>query len=281
MTAEGEGVAGMPAPETIDFEGLSVRLVRGGTDRGLPILLTSPWPQSVLAFRFIWDALAELGPLIAVDLPGFGRSDASYLALCPSGMGGLVVRLLDHLGIQRCHAVGPDVGTPALLFAAHEAPDLFATITVGSGGTDMSLVGDRLRGIIEGPESGLDVGDDAAAIVEVIKALSALEPSAEVMEDYRLSSAHGRYREAAQYVRAYPRDLPLLQGFAGGIGSPVLVISGADDPLVPPSNGALLERLIPDCRHEVLKSGHFVWEDAAAAYASLVSEWIRTGGRGD
>lgn len=281
MTASGEGVAGMPATEVIDFEGLSVRLIRGGAGEGVPILLTSPWPQSVLAFRLVWNALAELGPLIAVDLPGFGRSDASALALSPSGMGSLVVRLLDHLRISRCHGVGPDVGTPALLFAAHEAPELFATITVGSGGTEMALVGDRLRGIIEGPVSDLEVGEDAAAIVQVIRSLSASEPSPEVMEDYRLSSAYGRYREAAEYIRAYPRDLPVLQGFAGEIRTPVLVISGSDDPLVPPSNGALLERLIPHCRHEILNSGHFVWEDAADEYSSLVSAWIRTGGQID
>ncbi len=78
------------------------------------------------------------------------------------------------------------------------------------------------------------------------------------MEDYRLSSADGRYREAAEYVRAYPSDLPILQAFAGKIGTPVLVISGQTDPLVPPANGELLERILPHCRHVVLNAGHFV-----------------------
>jgi pimeloyl-ACP methyl ester carboxylesterase len=269
----------MPKPETIKVDGLEIRMIRGGRGEGVPILLTSPWPQSVYAFRKVWPSLAELGPLIAADLPGFGRSEASSMTLSPAGMGAFIIRLLDRLGIDRCHAVGPDVGTAAMLFAAHEAPDLFATITIGSGGTDMALVGERLRSLIEGPAEDLDVGEDAGVVVDVIKALGATEPPDEVMEDYRLSSADGRYREAAEYVRAYPRDLPKLQAFAGEIGTSVLVISGETDPLVPPANGALLERILPHCRHVVVNAGHFVWEDAAPEYADLVAAWIRSGGK--
>lgn len=268
----------MPLPETIRFEGLALRIVTGGATAGVPILLTSPWPQSVLAFRRIWGGLAPVGPLIAVDLPGFGRSDSSPAAMSPAGMGDFIVRLLEHLGIARCHAIGPDVGTAAFLFAAHQAPERFATITVGSGATDMALAGAPLREIIEAPEQALDIGEDAARIVAVIEALGAVTPPAEVMDDYRLASAHGRYARAAAYVRAYPRDLPVMQAFAGDIHTPVQVISGASDPLVPPANGALLERLLPHCRHHVLKSGHFVWEDAADRYAELAAAWIRRNG---
>ncbi|MGH6746232.1 alpha/beta fold hydrolase [Novosphingobium sp.] len=179
MSAVGEraGLAEvMPEPETIELDGFALRIVRGGRTAGVPILLTSAWPQSLYAFRKVWTQLAELGPLVAVDLPGFGRSDANPTALSPAGMGAFIIRLLDRMGIERCHAVGPDVGTAAMLFAAHDAPDLFATITIGSGGTDMSLVGERLRGIIEGRVEGLDVGKDARVIVDGIKALGATEP---------------------------------------------------------------------------------------------------------
>jgi pimeloyl-ACP methyl ester carboxylesterase len=40
----------------------------------VPILLTSPWPESIYAYRAIWPSIDALGPLIAVDLPGFGSS---------------------------------------------------------------------------------------------------------------------------------------------------------------------------------------------------------------
>jgi pimeloyl-ACP methyl ester carboxylesterase len=49
-----------------------------------------------------------------VDLPGFGprRPDVA------EAMGDFVIKLAQHYGIDRMHAVGPDVGTLALLFAA-------------------------------------------------------------------------------------------------------------------------------------------------------------------
>jgi len=59
---------------TAQVDGLQIRLARSGQSGGIPILLTSPWPESIYAFRGILPALEALGPLIAVDLPGFGRS---------------------------------------------------------------------------------------------------------------------------------------------------------------------------------------------------------------
>lgn len=268
----------LPTPETIEFEDLHIRLVRGGASKGTPIVMTSPWPESVYAFRLIWPQLAELGPLIAIDLPGFGRSDATRGALSPDGMGGFILRLLDKLGIERCHAIGPDVGTTAFLFAAAEQPERFATLTVGSGGTDMDLLGEQLRGTIEAPESALDVGPDAAPIVDMLRAHIVAQTPEDVMEDYRLSSANGRFAEAAAYVRAYPVDLPKLPAIAKRIVTPVLVLSGQHDPLVPPSNGDFLQRILPNCRHKVIDGGHFVWEDAPDAYARFASAWIRSGG---
>jgi pimeloyl-ACP methyl ester carboxylesterase len=270
---------GLPRPEFVSIDGRCIRIARGGAATGLPILLSSPWPESIYAFRNVWPQLEALGPLIAVDLPGFGRSDAIPADLTPQGMGAFYVRLLDELEIERCHLVAPDVGTAASLFAAAMAPDRFATVTVGSGATDMALVGDRLRAIIEGPREAIDPGDDAGPVVDVIEALIAIQPPQDVMEDYRLSSADGRYMAAAAYVRAYPQDLPLLQRLLGSIETPVLVLSGRTDPLVPPSNGDLLEHLLPHCRHEVLEAGHFAWEDAADDYARAVSDWVRSQGR--
>lgn len=98
------------------------------------------------------------------------------------------------------------------------------------------------------------------------------------MEDYRLSSANGRFAVAAAFVRAYPTDLPKLSEIAPHIVTPVLVLSGRDDPLVPPSNGDLLLRILPHCRHEAVDCGHFVWEDAPDAYARFAGDWIRSGG---
>jgi pimeloyl-ACP methyl ester carboxylesterase len=53
---------------TVLVDGLRIRYADSGTD-GPVILLTSPWPESLFAFRRVWPALARTGRLVAMDLP--------------------------------------------------------------------------------------------------------------------------------------------------------------------------------------------------------------------
>jgi pimeloyl-ACP methyl ester carboxylesterase len=61
------------------------------------------------------------------------------------------------------------------------------------------------------------------------------------------------------------------------IRTPVLIIAGRQDPIVPPANGQLLADHLPNSRYTLLEGGHLIWEDAAAAYAFNVTEWINGG----
>jgi pimeloyl-ACP methyl ester carboxylesterase len=63
------------------------------------------------------------------------------------------------------------------------------------------------------------------------------------------------------------------------IATPVLVLAGKEDPIVPPPNGQLLADLMPHCRHTLLDGGHLIWEDAAEAYSSHLGEWLTKGYR--
>ena len=67
------------APRVVTIDGVSVRYAEG-TAGPVDALLLSPWPESVYAFEQVWPLLAEHAHLIAVDPPGFGRSD--WLCAC-------------------------------------------------------------------------------------------------------------------------------------------------------------------------------------------------------
>ena len=41
-------------------------------------LLLGPWSESVFAYEPAWSRLAETTHLVAIDLPGFGRSRKSF-----------------------------------------------------------------------------------------------------------------------------------------------------------------------------------------------------------
>jgi pimeloyl-ACP methyl ester carboxylesterase len=70
------------------------------------------------AFEPIWSRLAEHAHLVAIDLPGFGRSERRNELMSPRAMGEFLVRVADAFGLESPHVVGPDVGTGASLFAA-------------------------------------------------------------------------------------------------------------------------------------------------------------------
>ena len=76
---------------TTQIGGLEIRLARSARAVGIPILLTSPWPESIYAFRGILPAIKELGPLLLVDLPGFGRSESRPDVMSPQAMGDFVI----------------------------------------------------------------------------------------------------------------------------------------------------------------------------------------------
>jgi pimeloyl-ACP methyl ester carboxylesterase len=92
------------------IDGLSIRFAESG-NRNDHALLLSPWPESLLAFEPMWSRLAERTHLVAIDLPGFGRSQRRDALLSPSAMGEFVIRAADAFGLADPHVVGPDIGT--------------------------------------------------------------------------------------------------------------------------------------------------------------------------
>ena len=120
-------------PEFTLHDGLRIRYVRSPRPAAESVLLLSPWPESVYAFARVWPRLSERFSLTAVDLPGFGQSDGRADVMSPRAMGDFVVQIAEELGLGQPHAVGPDVGTGALLFAAARHPEAFGASSWGPG----------------------------------------------------------------------------------------------------------------------------------------------------
>ena len=76
-----------------------------------------------------------------------------------------------------------------------------------------------------------------------------------------------------RYVQAYPQELPVLRDLLPTIETPVQIISGARDPVVPPVNAEFLHERLPKSKLDLIDAGHFIWEDAADQYAALVTSW--------
>src|ERR1700732_2271134 len=87
------------------IDGLNVRYARGGKS-GEKVLLFSPWPESIFAFAPVWDGLTKRFELLAIALPGFGRSEARDDLFAPRKMGEFIAKAIDAFGLTSVHAVG-------------------------------------------------------------------------------------------------------------------------------------------------------------------------------
>ena len=261
---------GVVSTEKID--GLSIRYAKAGVTTGIPILLTAPWPESIYSFYHLAPRLAEKHQLLLVDLPGFGLSESRPDVMAPEAMGDFIIKLLKHFGISRTHAVAPDVGTPAILFAAAKQPALFESLVIGGGAMRPELAAGSLKDLIFSP-TGFLVQVGADGVKSYLEHAARLTPPA-IIEDFRAASSGSRLDEATQFVRGYIPDSPKLEPLLAKIKTSALIIAGKNDPIVPPENGRFLADRLPNNRYVLLDAEHRVWEEAAKAYVEAVDSWV-------
>src|SRR5712692_3062254 len=121
------------------IDGLKVRYAKSGMGDE-KIVLFSPWPESIFAFAPVWVGLTKQFEVLALDLPGFGMSEARDDLFAPRKMGELIVKAIEAFAFTSVHAVGLDVGSPSVLFAASARPELFRSLIVGAGASIYPLV---------------------------------------------------------------------------------------------------------------------------------------------
>ena len=261
-------------PQVRTIDGLSIRYAES-EPRDDHALLLSPWPESIYSYEPTWTRLAEHTHLVAVDLPGFGQSERRNDLMSPRAMGEFIVRLADTFGLKQPHVVAPDIGTGASLFAAALYPGRFRSLVVGTGGAAVPLqLGGVLKEWVEAPSlepyRKIDGREIVAAVIQTLERYTLTEAA---REDYLASFAGERFAESMRYVRTYPEQLPVLRDLLPTIETPVQIIAGARDPVVPPVNAEYLHERLPKSKLDLIDALHFIWEDAADEYATLVTTW--------
>jgi pimeloyl-ACP methyl ester carboxylesterase len=262
--------------KTID--GLQIRFAKNEKKDGDPILLLSPWPESIYAFLPTWDTFSELGPVVAADLPAFGLSQSRPDVRAPEAMGEFVLRIVQAFELDRPHVIAPDVGTPAVLFAAANHPGVFRSFVIGSGATDHTDIGGILDELVNAPSlepyKNLTGEEFVRGATDNMKKYKL---PGYALEDYLASYAGPRFFESVEFVRDYPRSLPRLAKRLPEINVPCQITVGRHDPFVPVSNAEGLHKGLPKSKLNVLDCGHFAWEDAASEYGKLACDFIQGG----
>jgi len=190
-------------------------------------------------------------------------------------MGEFLAELLVEADLGRPHIVGPDVGTSAALFAAATHPERIASVTVGTGGAAVPVeLGEPLLSWVLDPDLDKYRQIDPSVIVNTAMNTIAGGVPDEIRADYLASYEGDRFVESMRYVRRYPEELPALAELLPEIATPVTIINGRHDRVVPLANAEFLHERLPNSRLIVIDAGHFVWEEAPAEYASIVLDSI-------
>jgi pimeloyl-ACP methyl ester carboxylesterase len=259
-------------PQFRTIDGLTIRCAdsAAGGRREPTVLLTSPWPESVYAFAPIWASLAERARLFAVDLPGFGASERRDDLLSPRAMGGFMAQLIAEADLGKPHIVAPDVGTAAALFAAAAHPERIASVIVGTGGAAVPIqLGEPLASWVFDPDLDKYRRMDPRVIVGAAVDTIAGGVPDDIRADYLACYDGDRFVESMRYVRRYPEELPALAELLPQITTPVTIINGRHDRVVPLANAEFLDARLPTSRLVIVDAGHFVWEEAPTEYASI------------
>jgi pimeloyl-ACP methyl ester carboxylesterase len=249
----------------------------GGT--GPTLVLLHGWPQHWYSWRRVIPQLAERYRVLCPDLRGLGWTEAPSRGYEKESLAEDVVGLLDALELQRVFLIGHDWGAYAgfLLCLRHpERVERFVALNdihpwVRLSRRDIAH-GWRLwyQWVLATPAAGAWLVRNRPAFVKgLIKAWSGQDVWTEAELDVfanRLREPQ-RARASAQYYRTFllRELLPTLAGRYRKLrlGTPTLLLFGADDGVVRPHHLRGYERHADDMRLELIPGiGHFTPEEA-------------------
>lgn len=239
----------MPQPQR-PFQHAGLRLHYEIHGQGLPVLLlhgiTVSFAGNFAPFGWIAALNARGLQVIGLDFPGHGGSDKPHdpSAYGTTALGQAVLALLDQLGLERVGLLGYSLGSIVALDLLHRQPARWApSVLIATGDGLLGLpphtpaqLMPRLAAALRRPEKPRDLPDHVA-------------------QYWRFAEKIGGDREAAAVCAgaSYP---PCRTDQAAQVQAPVLVISGAQDPVL--GQGPRLAAALPQGRYlEIAGTDHF------------------------
>jgi pimeloyl-ACP methyl ester carboxylesterase len=272
-------VAGVE-PRFESLDGLRVRYVRAGS--GPTVVLIHGISSSIYSWKDVLPALARDHDVIALDLPGFGRSDQPAnlnAAIYPR----VVLGLMDRLGVARASLVGHSLGGAVAVLVSGEAPDRVERLALlDAAGFNLAPsqrpVLLRVAAAVPAPVLErlptrpvlLRLGlrqvffDPAHVTPERFNEYLAPLQRPGAMTAFRSLLVSGGFASAEDFARR-----------AGQIHVPTLVVWGAEDRWVAPSDADRFAAAIPGARKVMFpECGHMPQEEKPAELITLLRDFL-------
>ncbi|MGJ3237076.1 MAG: alpha/beta fold hydrolase [Anaerolineae bacterium] len=267
-----------------DINGYRIRYAESRQSGKPQLILTSPQPQSILAYTQWWTRLIEQFDIVAVDLPNHGGSDAAKELTTVSQQAAFMEQILDHFELDNPHYVGPDVGTPIGLRFMADHPRRIKSAVIGDAGAVGQVEGHIIfRLLVYSRPFQVFISLWGGAIGGRIYTYSAnsvgyrrYTPPKHILADYRRGSTNAaKLRGQIGFLGSYSNETPQLAQVVPSIKTPILVLHGEKDTFVAMSNSQKLHELLPNSEFGIIEgAGHYSYEDNAEEYLAHVLRWI-------
>jgi haloalkane dehalogenase len=278
-----EGLPGFPwAPRYRDVGGLRLAHVDEGD--GAPVVMWHGEPTWGFLWRKVAAALVDAGHrAVLPDLAGFGRSDK------PIDIGwytydrhvAMAATLLEDLDLRGATFVVHDWGGPIGLRLAVEHPDRVDRLVV----MDTGLITGRQR-MSDAWHTFADFvrRTEELPISLLVRRGCHTDPGDEVAAAYDAPFPNEASKAGARAFPALIEAGPAMAGADAGQRTldalredrrPLLMLWGADDPVLPPALGeAFASALGRPAPRVIERAGHFLQEDRGDDVGAIIADWL-------
>jgi poly(3-hydroxyalkanoate) depolymerase len=251
---------------------LCVATMRGPQERPPLLLFNGIGANWQLAKPFL-HALENTAAII-FDVPGIGGSPLPRIPYRPSTLARLAAGLVTQLGHRQVDVVGVSWGGGVAQQFAHQHGDTCRKLVLAATSPGAIMVPGKPSVVwkLATPRRYVDRNYMHSIAAEIYGGAFRHDPE--------LISTHEQAMLGATNL-GYLYQLLAITGWTSlpwlwSLRQPTLVLMGRDDPLVPPINGRILARLIPDARLQMIDDGHLFMVtrpvEAAMAIEAFLNE---------
>jgi len=227
-----ESEATASGPQIIVVGGLSLNYLRMGVEGGTPLILIHGFGSDLNNWLFNQLALAEYNDVLALDLPGHGRSSKEVGAADMAMLTKVLGDFLDTVGVERAYLVGHSIGGALALVFAMQNPGLVTGLTLlAPAGLRPEINMDFINGFI-----GASKHKEMRTVLKLLVAdpeLISRDMVNDVLKYKRLDGVDQALQRLAKglFPGGQPETLDI--GGLAQISAPISVIWGQNDRILP------------------------------------------------
>jgi poly(3-hydroxyalkanoate) depolymerase len=216
-------------------------------------------------------ALTEIEAII-FDIPGVGGSPLPSLPYRPSTMARLAAHLIAELGYDHVDVAGVSWGGGLAQQFAHQyrAKCRKLVLAATSPGAIMAPGRPSVLWNLATPRRYIDKSFMRKIAPQIYGGAFRRDPDLIARHAQAMSGASGLGYLYQLLAVAGWSSLPWLWR----LDLPTLILSGADDPIVPPVNGKIMAAIMPNARLEIIDDGHLFMVTRAKETAARIEAFL-------